>query len=96
MLTVYNIVLQCVSTRPNCFSLPLARFDAVLSSCTSVVTSAVKVCFQIVGLANMPWIPPKWMTGGFAWFLDKGMYSAPRWSMHQHHCAFFGCLFETS
>ena len=40
------------------------------------ITTVAKVCIQIVGLANMPWVPPAWLTGGkvgvgVAWFVDK-------------------------
>lgn len=57
------------------FSLTFRWTDVLL-----LLVFSVKVCIQIVGLANMPWIPPAWLTGGesgygVAWVADKGSYS---------------------
>lgn len=57
---------------PSIFSVKV-RWAYVAFLC---ITTVAKVCIQVVGLANMPWVPPAWLTGGkggvgVAWFVDK-------------------------
>lgn len=76
LLVLFTISMSAPRALPSSIIIPTLLIYPLDTSLTGMcaccyIAFAVKVCLQMIGLYNMPWIPPSWYRNGFAPVVDK-------------------------